>query len=217
MFGKVLGRVRGLSVPNMAEGHSTADQINTTEIGDLIIAQSLPPRAELVRLGNSWQIRDASNTIIAAEPTTAALYSITNGEPLGGRIYVIDSVSVTLSANPTGSAAFSIYGQIANGPNGQTGALLGAGTIASLSGRRAYDGFGRLATDTPVASPWVLLGRNINEITVGGAWANIDVDVLGLYILPPRASYHLTVVNAAGGTNCHITIRWHELRLSCLS
>ena len=84
MISKIAGRVRGFFAGNYPENRED-EQLIINMRGDLAVAQSLPELAELVRLGNSWQV--AATTGIAALtalPTTTSGISLVNGEPAGG-------------------------------------------------------------------------------------------------------------------------------------
>src|SRR5258708_4563727 len=64
------------------------------ERGDLLTAWSLPPKTELAKLGQTWDVRIASGsafTFVAAYPTTRAELVLFNGEAAGGKCYVLDS------------------------------------------------------------------------------------------------------------------------------
>src|SRR5262245_52736896 len=88
---KIAGRVRGVFAGNYAENRED-EQIILNNRGDQCMVQSLPELTELVRLGQSWQVRSSSGvTALTAAPGTTAGLSLWNGEPSTGMCYAIDS------------------------------------------------------------------------------------------------------------------------------
>ena len=56
---KIVGRVRGLNASTGTENRED-EQLHLDPCGDGYIAQGLPALAELVRLGDSWQVLSAA-------------------------------------------------------------------------------------------------------------------------------------------------------------
>src|SRR3990167_4890132 len=87
----IRGVVRRGGRPNYGDGAREAPGL--TPGGDLLVAAGLPPLAALVALGDSYWARTTTAAApVTAIPTDAALIGLWNGEPDGGKSYVIDSV-----------------------------------------------------------------------------------------------------------------------------
>src|SRR5882762_2664106 len=93
---KIAHRVRGLVAGNYPENRED-EQLHLNSRGDVLVVQSMPNLAEVVRLGDSWQTKTTTGTAaLTALPTTTPGICLWNGEPTGlmGKCYVIDSVAV---------------------------------------------------------------------------------------------------------------------------
>jgi hypothetical protein len=206
---KLVARVRG----NYAENRDT-EQFHMDTQGDQLVAPGLPSRAEIVRLGDSWQTMGAASTGLTGVPTTAGLLTLWNGEPGNGKFYAIDSISVhKVIIDVTTNDLATIWAQIIRPP---MAAPTDAGlAIRSLNGKYSYGGRARtVATGTTLANRWDSIGQipNVSAAIAGSAWASLDQDVLGKYIIPPGGAISLTaseVTNTA--STFRFTIRWHEV------
>ena len=91
MLVKAAARVRGLFAGNYAENDED-QQVLINNRGDHLVAQALPELTELVRLGDTWQVKLATGlAALTALPTTVAGISIYNGEPATGKCYIIEA------------------------------------------------------------------------------------------------------------------------------
>lgn len=211
--------VRGSQQPNYAEGTDEQPQLNTR--GEQIIVQGLPPLAQLVNAGNSYQ---ASTTTAAAPvvaiPTTAALIGLWNGEQDNGKSYVIDSVFALVVASTAAQQTMSILGNLslAQIPT----AIANTITPRPLRAGQPYRGNARIAVGITlnatdgVAANWFPIGNNPPQIA--GATNNIgssmEWDCKGMFVIPPKNQMSFTVIApAATATSIQIGFRWHELQL----
>lgn len=210
---KIVGRVRGADPGNYAENRDT-EQFHMNSSGEQLIAQGLPTKAEIVRLGDSWQVLSAAATGLAVVPTTAGLLTLWNGEPGNGKFYAIDSITATkIIIDVTTNDIATIWAQIIRPPMATpTDAAL---TIRSLNGKYSYGGRARtVATGTTIANRWEPIGQIANQAAVvgGSAWAQADIDVLGRLIVPPGGAISLTASEVtATASTFRFCIRWHEV------
>lgn len=216
---KIAGRVRGTDAGNYAEGRED-EQLHIESNGGEIIVQGLPPKAELVRMGESWQVLGAASTGLAVTPTTAGLLTIWNGEPGGGKFYAIDSVTCTkVIIDVTTNDIATVWAQIIRPPMATpTDAAL---AIRSLSGRYSYGGRARtVATSTTLANRWEPIGMvpNTSSAVGGSAWAQAHIDLDGRFIVPPTGAFtlHASEVTATAST-FRFCIRWHEIQSPLVS
>lgn len=152
---------------------------------------------------------------VAAVPTTAAHFSLWNGENAGGKTYTITSVSFT----PIASAAAAFVAQLlAHNSAGVVSSIPGTGGTLS-AGPKALDGLPptsvaavRSAVTIANDSIWHPVGMSVNggaataTISMGG-WQNVR----GIYMVPPGGLFSLAVLcSAAGSATCQLYITWEE-------
>lgn len=210
---KVVARVRGREAGNYGENRDT-EQFHMTSDGAQIITEALPSKAELVRLGESYQVLGAASTGLTAVPTTAGLLTLWNGEPGNGKYYAIDSVTATkVIIDVTTDDLATVWAQIIRPPMATpTDAAL---TIRSLNGRYSYGGRARtVATSTTLANRWEPIGQipNSTAAIAGSAWAQAYIDLLGRFVIPPGGAFtlHASEITATAST-FRFCIRWHEV------
>jgi hypothetical protein len=216
MLVKIAGRVRGLFSGNYPENRED-EQFHLNSRGDMIVAQGLPQLTEIVRLGDSWQVSNATPiAALTAIPTTNCGLAIWNGESAGGKSYVIDSVAATeVVVDATQSNMTTLF--VMNNKTPVT-AITDAGlTIRSLSGR-TYGGKARtLLTGTTIVNDgWFPAGSSAPAAAAvaGSGWKTADVPLNGLYIVPPGGQFNLHASKvAATASQMVFTIRWHEVQL----
>lgn len=222
MIVKALARVRGLFAGAYPENHEN-EQIHVTPRGELIIADGLPAKTDLVRLGNTWQVMNTTGQDPAtALPTTGALLALWNGEPTSGMTYVIDTIAISEQViDTTQQNMLSIVGCLSLAPvTAPTDAT--AMTIRSLSGR-AYGGRARkLQGGTPVTdNGWYRYGSSncTSQVAVAGStWRTTEVDMRGMILVPPGAMFAIHGVKLAASTaQLFGVIRWHEIQLAVKS
>jgi hypothetical protein len=216
MLVKIAGRVRGLFAGNYPENRED-EQGHLNSRGDLIVAQSLPPKAELVRMGDSWQVKTTTGLQAkTALPTTANIaMGLWNGEPASGKSYVIDSVVTDCRiVDSTQVGTLTLFAMMGKTPIA-TPADAGL-AIASLIGK-TYGGKARTVTDATVVNDgWFPCGSSpaVGPALAGAVWKTQDVDVRGFYIIPPGGAFYISACQVGGGAaGVFYTIRWHEVQI----
>ncbi len=202
-----------LPVSRYNTGTQPSQNLQLTSQGGALIGLGLPLNAEVVRLGNSY-VGGTTTAIapVAAIPTTAAHLSIFNGEPAGGKSYIIQRASFVcvvsaaaaivqqLLCCQTTVAVTSITGTTGLGPK-------------SLSGRTSNSAATVLSAVTIVNNGvWHPIGPSVNgaaaTATIG---MGADWDANGLYVIPPGGQFCLAVLcSAAGSCTNQIYCTWHE-------
>lgn len=210
---KICSRVRGSDPPNYPENREE-EELHMNVWGDLIVSQGLPQKAEIVRMGNSWQVLGAAATGLTAVPTTAGLLTLWNGENGNGNHLVIDSVTATkVIIDVTTNDLATVWAQIIRPP--MTAPTDAALTIRSLNGRYSYGGRVRtVASSTTLANRWEAIGQipNVTAAIAGSAWVQADIDLLGRFIIPPGGAFTLTASEiTATASTFRFCIRWHEI------
>ena len=216
-MGGIVGRVRGLNVAGAPENRED-EQFHIAPYGDDYHSQGLPELAEIVRLGESWQLLTAAFTPLAALPTTVAIARLWNGEPGNGKIYVIDSVAVFKPIiDVTTQDAITIFAQNVKAP---VAAPTDSGIAKiSLSGKQNYSGRARHDTNvasSAVAGQWSIIG-NLGQhapAIAGSAWECVDVPLKGLFVVPPGGAFCLHCARVTATANSlRAAIRWHEVQI----
>lgn len=206
----LFGLVRGQSRPNASEGADT--RIGVLNGGEVSVAQGLPPKTEIVRLGNSWNCAIPTGnafTNVADMPTTRSELALYNGDST--KTYVIDSIwYLSLTSITALSNATLIY---------QVGfpAALTDNTAILINSPRGLTYNGRakraLATTTMVANKWCAVAAATQAATASigfGVVANIDG---GILVTPGGTLGVNAVLGTATGTAL-MGISWHEVTLN---
>lgn len=207
--------VRGRGDSNFAEDDKQTPAINNR--GDQVVAQGLPELSELVRLGSSWQVANsAGQAALTALPTTVAGLTLWNGEPAGGKSYLIDSFgSWEAVVDATQTDVTAIFA--CNNRTPVTAPTNAALTIRGLSGK-AYGGNARtVAGGTVVNDGWFPHGTTgqMAAAAAGAQWKVNEVLCRGLYLVQPGGAFNVQAVKAAAAAAAQqfFFIRWHEVQL----
>jgi hypothetical protein len=190
--------------------------------GDLLVTQALPPLSELVRQGNVWSMRLATGSAvnaIVALPTTTALTTLYNGEPVGGKSYIILSAWANTIVSAAAANQYALIAQVTPSPLGVSTAPTNSATttlITSNSGKTSYSGNCKraISVTTFFTDGWDVIGTGVSASTANIGLA-VYTDLQGRYVIPPGGSFGLNVL--AGTTNtagvlCGCT--WAEVQLS---
>lgn len=216
-----MGRVRGQNPGNYPENRED-EQFQLCSTGEQYVSQAMLPQAEIVRLGDSWQVLSATWTALTATPTTVMIQRLWNGEPDTGKLYVIDAVIVCkIIIDVTTDDLFSVFAQQVGPP---VAAITDdATTLRSLSGRVSYDGRARKDSGTAasaVSGRWTVIGTSATQAAAiaGSAWQTLEIPLRGQYVIPPGGAFgiHVAEVTATASTFRSV-IRWHEVRLPAVS
>ena len=214
MLMKMAARVRGVFAGNYPENREE-EQIHINNRGDQIVTEGLPPLTEIVRLGGSFQVAtSAAMAPLITEPTIVAGLSVWNGEPGGGKSYIIESVACwERVVDVTQQNQLALFAMNSIVP---VTAFAGALTIRSLSGK-IYGGRARAASGISVANDgWFPVGASVAgaAAVAGGAWRVHDAPLRGLYIVPPGGLFSVHAAKiAATAAQVHFCIRCHEAQI----
>ncbi len=182
--------------------------------GDLLVAQSLPARAEIARLGQTWTLMAPTPVApVAALPTTAAQLSIYNGEaPGNGKSYVLDAVGAIVTTSAAAALSLGIAGMLNEGSvTPPTGTAM---TARSTSGRKYGGRAVFVAGATVLDHGWFPLGPSLVDPNTANVMLAVEYDVQGLYIVPPGGMFSIAwIANVVATIVGRPWVRWHEVRL----
>lgn len=218
MIAKIAGRVRGLFNTGTYPENREDEQFHINPRGDQIVAQALPELTEMVRLGQSWQVKTTTGiAALSALPTTVSHLGLYNAEPATGKVYVIDSVATWEAVQDgTQSDQTALFVML---NRGVITAPANAFTPVSLSGRTGYDGRAAITTGATglTNDGWYPLGVSApSHVTgvAGAIWKMTDIPVRGLYIVPPGGYFNIAATKASGGAlGQFYCVRWHEVQI----
>jgi hypothetical protein len=208
--------VRGISQANITgDGGALSCLVNNR--GDLLVAQSLPERAEIVRLGSTFSVLDGTGVVdLTGVPTTLASLSFWNGEPDGGRSYIVDRVFANVSTSAGAASAHTLFCMLNKNP---VAAPSGVSETYSTHNGRPYPGaivIARGATVTndgwfPCPNMSAVAGAAAATTTIG---LTVDAQLNGAIIIPPRYQFNLAMqgVNATEAAKFGMT--WEEVQLT---
>lgn len=192
--------------------------------GDNLVAQSLPERAELVRMGRSYSAQIAAAnafTYVAALPTTRAELVMYNNAPVGGVSLVIERAWLYGVTSMAASQPIVILGQVAAA--GLVAAPTdGTTTIVqtSLSGKnvgltRAGVALFALAnTAFALANHWMVLGNGLVPAPTTNLGAAVEANCYGRYIIPPQGAFLLNAVAGTAAGTAVMGVEYHEVQLA---
>ena len=220
MLAQVYGLVRGKTANQQAANANGIAAINAR--GDLSVAQGLPHKAELSRMGATYHASiptGSAFTTVAAWPTTRAELVLSNPNPAGSGIcFVIDSAWCATIVTETAASQITILAQLSSASLVATAANNTAVLVQPLNGKAATAGqTATLAvanTAFAVASRWQVMGVS----GLGGATVSVGQACLapfdGLYIVQPQATLCLNaVVGTAVAAAGLIGVTWSETYL----
>lgn len=180
--------------------------------GDSLIALALPERSELVRHGESYGvIAQSAVAPVVALPTTTAQLSIWNGEPDGGKSYIIDSLIGMVAVSAGAATGVGFAGMLNRGRVTKP-----TSDLTSIFGMAGHPYAGKAVIDlaaTVVDDVWHPIGSAV----VGPASQvalPFEAQVYGQYIIPPGGMFSMAVLaNTVTTITVKQGLRWHEVQL----
>ncbi len=207
------GWVRSTYRDNFSSG---LNPISLANGGEVYTVNSLPPKAEMARVGQLWDVRHASGsafTFVAALPTTRSEMLLYNGEAGTGKTYVIDAIWCLGITSMAAAGSISLIAQLA------TIAAPTDDALQLITGRtnKPYGGAAKraVALTTMTANKWTLLNSSNSG---GGATAQIGLsayaDVYGSWFVKPGDSLGVNVAAGTAAGTAIIGISWYEVQLN---
>lgn len=218
---KLLGRIRKLLEGIDAGSPGDEEQIATSGQLENYIAFGASSYEEIIRVGRSYYVNTTAAVAAGvAIPTTTGGVSLYNGEPEGGRSYIIDWVAASNVASAATAAQAQMIGLIGQVREAiPTDAALTIKKLNSMGG--SVDSRAKtiltattLPATTGLATNWFPIGpswiKNSAVATPGyGLWWPVD----GRLILSPGRYFSLQVIANVVGETFQLYIAWHERQL----
>jgi hypothetical protein len=208
------GYVRSTTIP--AFGQGTMNPIMTTERGELLIASGLPAIADLVRQGSSFvKITDAVVCLNAALPTTTAPHTLWNGEPAGGKTYIIERLNWTCTTSAGAASRFSMCCMLNLLTATAAPATADTATTVNVLNGKTYGG--KLVTShtvTVVNDGWFTVGPTYETALTATKGAQLDVVLPIPVLLRPGGLFSVGVVAVNATAAGVLSIYGHEVQLT---
>jgi len=188
---------------------------NLSPRGDALVAMALPERTELARLGCGVVIRTAAAvTLNQVLPTTTASSYIWNGEPSGGKHYIIDKIAWCCTTTSGGAA--NMYTIVACvGTSTVTQPATAVATVAASLNGKVYSGRAGMGSTATIADTiWVpLASTNTAALTATKGYALV-AEVAGAIIIPPGCLLSLDCVGTAATASGQFYVTMYEVQLT---
>lgn len=222
---KMLGRVRTLWRDMNFAQNSEDTQLHVTHRGDQFQVPGIPgDLVYTVIQGGSFQVAHQTGVAaLTALPTTTAALTLYNGEPDGGKCYIIESFgtweAVTDATQNNTSVLFACMNV------GKTTVVTDtlASSVRSPIGNK-YGGLAKIASGATIVNDgWFAHSKIpvVPTVFAGTLWVANEVQpqTKGWYIVPPGRQFNVQIVKsvaAAAAQQFHF-IRWHEMILPIAS
>lgn len=208
----LLGQVRKTSVPNYGDLEGKSPGIN--DRGEALVAQGLPPKSELTRLGATWSCMiptGSAFTFVNAWPTTRAELVLLNTSTT--KSLVMDSAWMVNITSQAAAQPYVLIAQIVRNHAAVTDDT--AALIVGRSGQSGYNGVAQrdLAITTMVANRWELLANAAVSPMTTNLANGVLAEMYGGWIVPPLAAIGFAGVAGTAAGTAIIGVTWHEVTL----
>ena len=191
--------------------------LDANERHELIVAQGLPPYAEMTRKGNGWSVMSVLAVAgLVVRPSTVAAFEIWNGYPSGGkslivtRLFWFNLVSAQVAQGVSGWASVAAA---------KAAPSAGANVVVRGNSGKAYGGPVIAGLGTTVIDsgwfPWAIGSIKPIEATVTPNGGAIGEDVAGQLIVPPQCSLCLHAVAQTTASTFTQGASWYEEQIYC--
>lgn len=205
--------VRQLGILNYAEGENGSLNVNAR--GDLLMAQASAYRAEGTRLGLRWgKLTDAVATIATAVPTTTAAHTLWNGEPAGGKSYVLESVTWLSITSAAAASGFGLVGCLNVLPLTAQPATADTLTKVTSMNGRVYPGRAKSSKTVTVVDDgwWPLPVQNAFTLGTGTVSGSLilHAPLDGGVIVPPGCVFGASALSVGTTATGNLFFCWRE-------
>lgn len=193
-------------------GGAEERQLGTDRYNNLLVSQGMPAYLELTRRGNGWQaMATAAVAALVVRPSTTAMATLWNGEPAGGKSYIIDRAFAHQLVSTAAAGFHSLW--LCVHPVGMAAPTNDITVRNSLSGKKITAiGYSRFDNGATVVDdgwfPWGNWGQvEATGVLPGG---HVEAEVAGRIIIPPTAGLSIQVVASVVGNTFTAGFAWYE-------
>lgn len=207
------------SIGGVLRGSTRHKHLEANQYGEALVAQGLPPYTEMARLGGGYSVyQETVKPCLVVRPTTTSMITLGNGEPYGGKSYIIDRIGAHQIVSKNAQGRFCMWACVH--PAGVELPLTGdiAVSVNNFQGNTGDNRYGGLAQcdegETVVDNGWYPWGYSVDPEPTGLLPGTaVDVRVEGRLILPPQAALSLQGVGSTVDIDLHCFISWYEVHL----
>ncbi len=186
--------------------------------GNLLVTQGMPAGVEMSRLGDGWSaMQTAATAGLVVRPSTTAAFTLWNGEPAGGKSYVIDRLFTHALVSTAADGFFGIWAtvHVVNMTNPGADIARSATNLTGNTGK-TYNGQAVVGVaETVVDNGWYPWGPGSQMEGTGVLPGSIAVsEVAGRLIIPPTAGLSIQVVADTTGSTFTSGCSWYEAQLA---
>lgn len=192
---------------------SSPGTIQLNEKAEQLIAQGLPPYAEMVRKGTGYATMSTSAIAgLVVRPTTTAALELWNGYPVGGKSLIVDRLYYFNLVSTNVVEGFSGWAMVTAAKSSPSSASL---AVTGHYGK-PYSGPVVNAVGTTVVAngwyPWT----NAYQKGAGGVvpFGAVIAEVNGRIVVPPQCSLCLHVVSSLVGQTFTQGASWFEEQIA---
>jgi hypothetical protein len=179
-----------------------------------LVAESLPSKTEITRLGGSWAtIMLTAVAAVAALPTTAAQHLMRNGNSAGGKSFIIDKIMYHMSVAPTDTDGSGVMVLAAVIPSQAAVTAAQAVLINGMSGQGTYNGNATFddANTLAAAANWFPLPMvAATPMPTWTARTLLTADIDGGIIIPPGGGLAIAAYAIDTNMTGFPGFIWHE-------
>ena len=209
----ILAQVRdNTSVDDAPQGTLKIPMINNRR--ELLVAQGLPERTELVRQGASWVfVHSTATAAVTALPTTTAVLTIFNNEASTGKVYIVDAVGAVVTVASAAAGGMTIAGLLNKGATTIPNSVATSAVVSTLSGR-TYGGNAKFKTAHTVTDDgWWPIGGEGSGAANTTLGSSVMFPVNGAIIIPPAGMFSLVMVGVNTTLVGKLVLMWHEVQI----
>jgi len=182
------------------------------ELGEQLVAQGLPPYAEMTRKGNGWQVMSVVAVAgLVVRPSTVAAFEVWNGNNVGGKSLIVTRLFWFNLVSAQVAQGFSGWASVTAAKAAPTA---GANVIVRGNSGKPYSGSVIAALGTTVIDsgwfPWAIGSTKPIEATVTPNGGAMSSDLGGFLIVPPQCSLCLHAVSQTTASTFTQGASWYE-------
>ena len=194
-------------------------QAKASSEGGMLVTPTFSADIELTRRGGGLSV--ITTTTVAGlvdRPTTAALATLVNNEPGGGKSYIIDALMAFMLVSGTAAEFGTIWACVH--PVGRADAVTNNITArGNMTGRPVVNpGNSIFGINDSVTNdgwfPWGESSSMTNSATGVLPGGGRRIPVGGKIILPPTAALSLHVVGSSGDGDYTVGVAWDEVQMA---
>ena len=182
--------------------------------GNALVAYGAAPYQNLTRRSEGWSVMNtAALAALVVRPSTVAQLTLWNGEPYGGKSYVMDRAFAHMLVSAATEGRFGMW--LTVHPQGMAKPTADITAIKGYSGRSSYGGEAVVDTGATVLDDgWFIWGAgNHSETSDNLPGSHMAVNLEGRLLVPPQGGISLQMVAQTVTSTFTSGFSWYEVQL----